>query len=53
MDSSDLELSWEDEVLSEKADWISSGFGEFESFIYDFLIGGGGWRGGEEEGKGG
>ena len=34
--------TWDDAELADQADWINSGFGDFESFIYNFLIGGGG-----------
>eukprot|EP00955_Chlamydomonas_euryale_P071257 361009-Chlamydomonas_euryale.AAC.2 len=32
-------LSWEDAELAERSDWAASGFGAFESFVYEFLIG--------------
>ncbi|WIA37083.1 hypothetical protein OEZ86_014055 [Tetradesmus obliquus] len=31
--------SWEDELLSSQPGWQKSRFGEFEKFIYDFLVG--------------
>ncbi len=33
--------SWDDMELADQPEWMGSGFGEFESFIYNFLIGGG------------
>ena len=37
--------SWDDAELAEQPEWVSSGFGAFESFILNFLVGGGGERG--------
>ncbi|KAF8065743.1 hypothetical protein HT031_002803 [Scenedesmus sp. PABB004] len=31
--------SWEDDLLAEQPGWRGSRFGEFEKFIYDFLVG--------------
>ena len=36
--------SWDDAELAEQPEWVSSGFGAFESFILNFLVGGGGER---------
>ena len=33
--------SWDDTELADLPEWVSSGFGPFESFVLDFLLGGG------------